>query len=37
VSLTSGEAITMVDDNGRTLASPVKLTDYAFKTVFAAS
>ena len=33
-SLTSGEAITMVDQNGRTLARPVRLTDYAFKTVF---
>lgn len=34
VSLTSGSAITMVDQNGKTLASPVRLTDYAFKTVF---
>jgi len=33
-SLTSGDAITMVDQNGRTLAGPVRLTDYAFKTVF---
>lgn len=36
-SLTSGEAITMVDQNGRTLARPVRLTDYAFKTVFVAA
>ena len=36
-SLTSGEAITMVDQNGRTLARPVRLNDFAFKTVFAAS
>lgn len=34
LSLTAGQAITMVDQNGRTLASPVRLTDYAFKTVF---
>jgi Peptidase A4 family len=34
LSLTSGEAITMVDQNGRTLARPVRLTDSAFKTVF---
>jgi hypothetical protein len=33
-SLTSGDAITMVDQNGRTLARPVRLTDDAFKTVF---
>ena len=33
-SLTSGDAITMVDQNGRTLAKPVRLTDYTFKTVF---
>jgi hypothetical protein len=32
--LTSGDAITMVDENGRTLASPVRLNDYAFKSVF---
>jgi Peptidase A4 family len=37
VSLTSGSAITMVDQNGRTLASPVRLTDYTFKTVFVAA
>src|SRR4051794_33818717 len=36
-SLTSGEAITMVDQNGSTLARPVRLTDFAFKTVFAAA
>jgi hypothetical protein len=36
-SLTSGEAITMVDQNGRTLARPLRLNDYAFKTVFAAA
>jgi len=36
-SLTSGDAITMVDQNGRTLASPVRLTDYTFKTVFVAT
>lgn len=34
--LTSGTAITMVDQNGATLASPVKLNDYAFKAVCAA-
>jgi hypothetical protein len=33
-SLTAGDAITMVDQNGATLASPVMLTDYAFKAVF---
>lgn len=36
-SLTSGEAITMVDQNGRTLARPVRLNDFAFKAVFAAA
>jgi Peptidase A4 family len=36
-SLTSGDAITMVDENGTTLASPVRLNDYAFKTVFVAA
>ncbi|HKR51542.1 MAG TPA: G1 family glutamic endopeptidase [Pseudonocardiaceae bacterium] len=35
-SLTSGEAITMVD-HGSTLARPVRLTDYAFKAVFVAT
>jgi hypothetical protein len=35
-SLTSGEAITMVDQNGSTLARPVRLTDFAFKAVCAA-
>jgi hypothetical protein len=34
-SLTSGDAITMVDQNGRTLASPVRISDFAFKTVCA--
>lgn len=33
-SLTSGQAITMVDRNGRTLARPVRISDFAFKTVF---
>jgi hypothetical protein len=33
--LTSGNAITMVDQNGTTLASPVRLNDYAFKAVCA--
>jgi hypothetical protein len=36
-SLTSGEAITMVEANGSTLAKPVRLNDFAFKTVFAAT
>jgi hypothetical protein len=36
-SLTSGDAITMVNENGATLASPVSLNDYAFKTVFVAA
>jgi hypothetical protein len=36
-SLTSGEAITMVDQNGRVLAWPARLNDFAFKTVFAAA
>lgn len=36
-SLTSGGAITMVDQQGRTLASPVRMTDYAFKIVDAAA
>jgi hypothetical protein len=36
-SLTSGEAITMVDQNGRTLARPEMLTDYTFKAVYAGS
>jgi len=36
-SLTSGQAITMVNQNGKVLASPVRLTDYAFKTVFVAA
>jgi hypothetical protein len=33
-SLTSGEAVTMVDHDGSTLARPVRLNDFAFKTVF---
>ena len=36
-SLTAGDAITMVDQNGATLARPEVLTDYAFKTVFVAA
>lgn len=36
-SLTAGEAITMVDENGTTLARPELLNDYAFKTVFVAA
>ncbi len=36
-SLTSGDAITMDDENGSTLARPVMLNDYAFKTVYAAA
>jgi hypothetical protein len=35
-SLTSGEAITMVNQNGATLAQPIRLNDFAFKTVYAA-
>ncbi|HEY7387320.1 MAG TPA: G1 family glutamic endopeptidase [Bryobacteraceae bacterium] len=37
LSLTSGDAITMVDQNGKTLARPVRLSDFAFKTVFVAA
>lgn len=37
MSLISGNAVTMVDENGSTLATPVTLTDYAFKVVFAAA
>ena len=33
-SLTSGEAITMVDQNGKTLARPIRLNDFAFKVMF---
>ncbi|MFC4110359.1 G1 family glutamic endopeptidase [Micromonospora zhanjiangensis] len=33
-SLTSGQAITMVESNGATLATPVRLTDFTFKTVY---
>ncbi len=36
-SLTSGQAITMVGQNGRILAEPVQLNDSAFKTVFVAA
>ena len=36
-SLTSGDAITMVDQNGKTLARPVRLTDFTFKAVFVAA
>jgi len=32
--LTSGEAITMVNQNGRVLAKPYRLNDFAFKAVF---
>ncbi len=33
----SSDAVTMVDQNGTTLARPDMLTDYAFKTIFAAA
>ena len=36
-SLTAGDAITMVNQNGKTLAKPVRLTDFTFKTVFVAA
>lgn len=36
-SLTSGDAITMVNQNGKVLARPVRLNDFAFKAVFSAS
>lgn len=36
-SLTSGDAITMVDEHGKTLARPIRLNDFAFKTVFVAA
>jgi hypothetical protein len=36
-SLTSGQAITMVDQNNRTLAEPVKLNDTAFQALFVAA
>jgi hypothetical protein len=35
--LTSGEATTMVDRQGKTLAKPVRLNDFAFKTMFVAA
>jgi hypothetical protein len=31
------DAVTMVDQNGTTLAQPDMLTDYAFKTIFVAA
>lgn len=34
-SLTSGQAVTMVDRNGATIARPVRLNDFAFKAVHA--
>lgn len=34
-SLTGGQAVTMVDRNGATLARPVRLNDFAFKVVHA--
>ena len=37
LSLTAGDAITMVNESGSTLARPVRLNDYAFKTVYAAA
>jgi Peptidase A4 family len=36
-SLTSGQTITMVGQNGRTLAMPERLTDFAFRSVFFAA
>jgi hypothetical protein len=36
-SLTSGDAITMVNQNGKVLARPVRLNDFAFKAVFVAA
>ncbi|MGY5127555.1 G1 family glutamic endopeptidase [Streptomyces nigrescens] len=36
-SLTSGDAMTMVDEHGSTLAKPVRLNDHAFKAVYAAA
>jgi nucleoside-diphosphate-sugar epimerase len=36
-SLTAGDAITMVSQNGKVLASPVRLTDFTFKAVFEAA
>lgn len=36
-SLTSGDAITMVDQHGATLARPVRINDFAFKAVHAAA
>lgn len=36
-SLTTGEAITMVETDGSVLAQPVRLTDYAFKAEFHAA
>jgi Peptidase A4 family len=34
VALTAGDAITMVNNSGSTLAQPSRLTDYTFKTIF---
>ena len=34
-SLTNGEAVTMMDRNGATLARPIRLNDFTFKTVHA--
>jgi hypothetical protein len=34
VSLTSGNAITMVDHDGSTLARPIRISDFTFKTIF---
>lgn len=34
-SLTNGQAVTMVDRNGATLARPIRLNDFTFKTVHA--
>lgn len=36
-SLTDGDAITMVDQNGRILASPIRINDSTFKTVYEAT
>jgi hypothetical protein len=33
-SLTAGSPVTLTDLNGTTLATPVRLNDYAFKTVY---
>lgn len=36
-TLTSGQAITMVDQNGKILARPTRLSDFAFRTEFVAA